>query len=146
MIVMILMMIQMTLHSKCFVTFLFQVSPGELVPLSLKAFDELGGDVITSVFAFEIDRLNSAQNELLLDDSLFVVFPNESVSFSFRLTERVYSKTLKQKRKIMFTDGYSTLMNSLSVDLEVRDCHPGFIFSRDLKKCVCHTELEGVLR
>ena len=125
--------------------FLFQVSPGERVPLSLKAVDELGGEVITSVFAFEIDRLNSAQ-KLLLDDSLFVVFPNESVPFSFRLTEGVYNKTLKKKRKIMFTDVYSTLINSLSVELELRDCHPGFIFSDDSKKCVCNTKLEGVQR
>ena len=82
----------------------------------------------------------------MLDDSLFVVFPNESVPLSFRLTEGVYNRTHKKKRKIMFTDAYSTLMNSLSVDLELRDCHPGFIFSDDLKKCVCNTELEGVLR
>ena len=75
-----------------------------------------------------------------------MVFPNESVPFSFRLTEGVYNKTLKKKRKIMFTNVYSTLINSFSVELELRDCHPGFIFSDDLKKCVCNTELEGVQR
>ena len=106
--------------------------------------DELGGDVITSVFAFEIDRLNGAQ-KLLLDDSLFVIFPNVSVPFSFRLSEGVYNKTVK-KRKIMFTDVSSTLMNSQSVELELIDCHPGFIFSDDKKKCMCNTNLEGVQR
>ena len=75
-----------------------------------------------------------------------MVFPNESVPFSFRLTEGVYNKTLKKKRKIMFTDVYSTLINSLSVELELRDCHPGFIFSDEKKKCVCNTKLEGVQR
>ena len=107
--------------------------------------DELDGEVITSVFAFEIDRLNSAQ-KLLLDDSLFVIVPNESISFSFRLPEGVYKKKLKKKRKIMFTDVYSTLNNSHSVELELRDCHPGFIFSDDSKKCLCNTKLEGVER
>ena len=46
----------------------------------------------------------------------------------------------------MLTDVYSTLINSLSVELELRDCHPGFIFSDEQKKCMCNTELEGVQR
>ena len=118
--------------------------------MNLQARDELGHKVITTVFVSEVDQVNQT-SKLLLDDILYVLSPNETVPFSFLVSKTLYhktieSKTLEQKPRIQFVDPYSTLINGYWFEMELQDCHPGFVFSDDSKKCVCDTGHEGVQR
>ena len=124
-----------------FLTFL-QIAPGENFRLNLHALDELGHDITTIVFAAEVDQVNST-SKILLEDNMYVLSPNETVSFSFTVPETLYAK---EKRKIQFVDPYSTLINGYSFEMELQTCHPGFKFSKKHQRCVCNRDLHAVQR
>jgi len=127
----------------------FQLAPGEDFPLDLQAVDELGHEVTSVVFVSEIDQVNDTSNAILKDD-IYVLSPNETVPFSITVPETLYNETknnkVKEKRKIQFSDPFSTLINGYSFDVELQTCRPGFIFSKDSQSCVCNTELDAVQR
>ena len=128
---------------------LFQLAPGEHFPLNLEALDELGHEITTIVYVADINEGNST-SEILLEDALYVLSPNETIPFSFTEPEALYNETkeskLKAKRRIQFVAPYSTLINRYSFEMELQACHPGFIFSKDSQKCVCNTKLSAVQR
>lgn len=130
---------------------LFQLAPGEYFPLNLEALDELGHEIATIVYVADINEGNStSHSEILLEDALYVLSPNETIPFSFTEPEALYNETkaskLKAKRRIQFVAPYSTLINRYSFEMELQACHPGFIFSKDSQKCVCNTKLSAVQR
>ena len=128
---------------------LFQLAPGENFPLNLKALDELGHEITTIVYAADINERNNT-SEILLEDVLYVLSANETVPFSFTEPETLYNETkkskLKAKRRIQFVAPYSTLINRYSFEMELQECHPGFIFSKDSQKCECDTKQSAVQR
>ena len=128
---------------------LFQLAPGEHFPLNLEALDELGHEITTIVYVADINEGNST-SEILLEEALYVLSPNETIPFSFTEPEALYNETkerkLKAKRRIQFVAPYSTLINRFSFEMELQACHPGFIFSKDSQKCVCNTKLSAVQR
>ena len=123
--------------------------PGEYYPLSLQAIDELGQKKIAIVIASEIDKVNST-GSILLDDISYLLFPKRTViPFSFQVPEKTYNESVqkeKVKRNIKFVDPLSILTNSHSFYLEIQPCYPGFIFSRNRKRCICDTNLEAIQR
>ena len=124
-----------------FLTFL-QIAPSENFPLNLHALDELGHEITTIVFASEVDQVNST-SKILLESNMYVLSPNETVSFSFTVPETLYNEIgknhVKKNRTIQFVDPYSTLINGYSFEMELQTCHPGFKISPNRQRCVCNT-------
>ena len=122
--------------------------PGEDLPLSLQALDELGQEVIAIVFVSEDDQGNSS-SKMLLHDVMYVLSPHETVPLSFSAPEALYSEIEKNKevkRTLQFVDPFSTLINGHRFSLELQSCHPGFTFSKDLRKCVCNKKMDAIQR
>ena len=121
--------------------------PGEHLPLSLQALDELGQDVITTVFVSEDDQGNSS-SKIVLNDVLYVLFLNGTVPLSFSAPAALYSEieAKEVKRTLQFVDQYSTLINGHRFYLELQPCYPGFTFSKDRRKCVCDTKIDAIQR
>ena len=122
--------------------------PGERHPLSLQALDELGQEVIAIVFVSEDDQGNSS-SKMLLHDVMYVLSPHETVPLSFSAPEALYSEIEKNKevkRTLQFVDPFSTLINGHRFYLELQSCHPGFTFSKDLRKCVCNKKMDAIQR
>ena len=121
--------------------------PGEHHPLSLQALDELGQEVITIVLVSEDDQGKSS-SQMLLHDVLYVLSPNGTVPLSFSAPSTLYSEIENKevKRTIQFVDPFSTLINAHRFYLELQPCHPGFTFSKDLRKCVCDKKIDAIQR
>ena len=123
--------------------------PGELFPLNLEAVDELRQDVITTILVSEVNPVNDS-SKILLDNIMYVSFPNVPTRFSFRVPEAIYNDTsnkgVRVKQTLQFTDPFSTLKNGHTFNLEIQKCRPGFVFSRESKKCVCDRKRDGIER
>lgn len=125
-----------------------KLSPGESSQLNLQAIDELGHEVITTIFV-SVSQVNCS-SKVWLKDVLYVLFPNKKMSFSFHQPQESYKKTkeckVNKKRMIQLVDPYSTLMNGDRFELELEMCLPGFVFSNVLQRCICDKNVTAIER
>lgn len=123
--------------------------PGENYPLILQALDELGQDAMALVTVSEIDQVKSTSS-ISLGNNAYRPSCCKATPFSFQVPEKTYTEIENKNAKVnldfLFVDLVSVWTNNHFLQLEVKPCRPGFIFSRDLKRCVCNTTLEAIQR
>ena len=122
----------------------FQLSAGETTPLKLQAIDQLGNEVETAVVAL------ADPEKAFLQSNLLVLSPNKTLSFRFMQPKESYEKTKENNLTHTFwlsvTDWWSTFANEYNITVETKVCHPGFVYSKHTRTCVCDESEKAIQR
>ena len=131
-----------------------EAAPGEEVPFSLIAKDELGNPVYSVPIAnnFAVyPNLTISTDYIRLDRKYYIISPtiHEEPTLSYSVDYDKYRLLDSQddtKHQILFVDSYSSFLSDAEMFIKPVPCRPGFTFDKELRKCVCEIERDAILR
>lgn len=132
----------------CFSFFCLQLSPGEVLRLSIRGYDELNHTIFTFASLTEHGSFDIGHNSLYLSNPIRLLSPLDDGSFNFAYylaNETVYKEMEKYEVHHFHMDNvYSVFRNRYTFNVTAIPCKPGFKFKGT--RCHCDKTIEGVLR
>ena len=127
---------------------MLQLSPGEVLRLSISGYDELNHTIFTMASLTEHDSFDIGHNSLYLSNPIMLLSPLDSGSFNFQYhlaNETVYKEIEKHEVHYFHMDSvYSLFRNTYTFNVTSIPCKPGFKFKGT--RCHCDKTIDGVLR
>ena len=139
-------------NGKTFFLFILclQISPGEVLRLSIPGYDELNHTILTSASLTELSSFGIGQNYRYLSNPVVLLSPLDDGSFNFSY-QLANETAYKEMEKYNYTVHHfhlekihSVFRNRFTFSVTFIPCRAGFKFVHT--KCDCDKTIEGVSR